>query len=204
MKPTQRLFAALIATLIASLSISGASHAQAEPAKAVFAGGCFWCMESDFQKLDGVTEVISGFTGGTLKNPTYKGDHRGHYEAIEVSYDSSLINYQQLLDVFWQNVDPFDDGGQFCDRGPSYLSAIFVADSVQRKAAEKSRAEVEKFFDQKSVVTPVLASSTFWPVEEYHQDYFKKRPLRYRFYRSRCGRDARLKELGYSPLNSKN
>ncbi|MBT8148869.1 MAG: peptide-methionine (S)-S-oxide reductase MsrA [Pseudomonadales bacterium] len=199
MKLTPQLFPTLILALTVSLASGLARHAQAAPATALFAGGCFWCMEADFQKLDGVNEVISGFTGGTLKNPTYKGDHSGHYEAIEVSYDNSRISYQQLLDVFWKNVDPFDDGGQFCDRGPSYLSALFVNGSAQRQAAEKSRAEVEKFFDQKSVVTPILASGTFWPVEEYHQDYFKKRPLRYKFYRSRCGRDARLKELGYSP-----
>lgn len=175
-----------------------ASHALAE--KAVFAGGCFWCMESDFEKLKdkGVIDVVSGFTGGTLKNPTYRGNHAGHYEAIEVTYDPKRISYQELLDYYWLQVDPFDDKGQFCDKGHSYLSAIFVANEEERKLAEASRQKVVKQFPGKKVVTPVLNASVFYPIkgdESYHQDFYKKSPIRYKLYRYNCGRDKRLKEI---------
>ena len=166
--------------------------------KAIFAGGCFWCMESDFEKLPGVINVISGFTGGTAPDPTYKGDHAGHYEAIEVTYDPAKISYQQLLEHFWVNIDPFDAKGQFCDKGHSYLSAIFVATAEERRLAEKSKKKVIKQFADKKVVTPVLQASTFFPIkgrESYHQDYAKNYPFRYKFYRLSCGRDARLKEI---------
>lgn len=167
-------------------------------AKAIFAGGCFWCMESDFEKLDGVTAVVSGFTGGTLKNPTYNGNHAGHYEAVEVTYDPAKVSYQQLLDHYWVNIDPFDDGGQFCDRGHSYLAAIFVASESQRISAEASKREVVKMFPGQKVVTPILDASTFYPIkgeESYHQDFYKKSPVRYKYYRWNCGRDQRLKEI---------
>ena len=166
--------------------------------KAVFAGGCFWCMESDFEKLEGVTDVISGFTGGTIKNPTYRGDHTGHYEAVEISYDPEIITYEKLLAHFWVNIDPFDARGQFCDKGHSYLSAIFVANAKERKLAEKSRMKVVSQFPDKKVITPILDASTFYPIkgdESYHQDYYKKSPIRYNFYRYSCGRDKRLKEI---------
>jgi peptide-methionine (S)-S-oxide reductase len=167
-------------------------------ATATFAGGCFWCMESDFEKLQGVKDVISGFTGGTAKNPTYRGDHSGHYEAVQVSYDPDKVSYQSLLDYYWVNVDPFDARGQFCDKGPSYLSAIFVANEDERQLAEHSRAKVVAQFPDKKVVTPILAASTFYPImgdESYHQDYYKTNPVRYNFYRYSCGRDSRLKEI---------
>jgi peptide-methionine (S)-S-oxide reductase len=185
--------------LILSLSIlllPFATNALAD--KAVLAGGCFWCMESDFEKLEGVTDVVSGFTGGTLKNPTYNGNHEGHYEAVEITYDPTRVSYQQLLDYYWVNIDPFDDGGQFCDRGHSYLSAIFVASEAERKIAEESKRKVEAMFPGKKVVTPILAASTFYPIkgdESYHQDFYKKNPVRYNFYRWNCGRDQRLKEI---------
>lgn len=168
--------------------------------KAVFAGGCFWCMESDFEKLKdrGVIDVVSGFIGGTLKNPVYNGNHAGHYEAIEVTYDPAKINYQRLLDYYWLQVDPFDDQGQFCDRGHSYLSAIFVANEMQRALAEKSRQKVVDMFPDKKVVTPVLDATVFYPIkgdESYHQDFYKKSPVRYKYYRYRCGRDQRLHEI---------
>ena len=168
--------------------------------KAVFSGGCFWCMESDFEKLmdKGVIDVISGFTGGTLKNPTYNGNHTGHYEAIEVTYDPDRISYQQLLDYYWVQIDPFDDQGQFCDKGHSYLSAIFVANDEQRKLAEQSRQKVVAQFPDKKVVTPILDASVFYPIkgeENYHQDFYKKSPIRYNYYRFSCGRDRRLKEI---------
>jgi len=167
-------------------------------AKAIFAGGCFWCMESDFEKLDGVTAVVSGFTGGTLKNPTYNGNHAGHYEAVEVTYDPAKVSYQQLLDHYWVNIDPFDDGGQFCDRGHSYLAAIFVANEAERKSAEASKQAVIDMFPGQKVVTPILDSSTFYPIkgeESFHQDFYKKSPVRYKYYRWNCGRDQRLMEI---------
>lgn len=166
--------------------------------KTVLAGGCFWCMESDFEKLEGVTDVVSGFTGGTLKNPTYNGDHTGHYEAVEITYDPERVSYRELLDYYWVNIDPFDDGGQFCDRGHSYLSAIFVANDGERKIAEESKKEVAEMFPGKKIVTPILDASTFYPIkgsESYHQDYYKKNPIRYKFYRWNCGRDQRLQEI---------
>jgi peptide-methionine (S)-S-oxide reductase len=166
--------------------------------KAVFAGGCFWCMESDFEGLPGVIDVVSGFTGGTLKNPTYNGNHQGHYEAVEITYDPTVISYQGLLDHYWVNVDPFDANGQFCDKGPSYLAAIFVATPEERRLAEQSKQKVIERFPDHRVITPVLDTSAFYPIkgdESYHQDYYKKSPLRYKFYRLSCGRDARLRDI---------
>lgn len=166
--------------------------------KAVLAGGCFWCMESDFEKLEGVSSVISGFTGGTLKNPVYNGNHEGHYEAVEITYDPKIVSYQALLDYYWVNIDPFDARGQFCDKGHSYLSAIFVANESERKIAEQSRQKVIEQFSDKKVVTPILNASTFYPIkgsESYHQDFYKNNPVRYKYYRWNCGRDQRLKEI---------
>jgi peptide-methionine (S)-S-oxide reductase len=166
--------------------------------KTTLAGGCFWCMESDFEKLAGVTDVVSGFTGGTFKNPTYNGNHTGHYEAVEITYDPEQVSYQQLLDHYWVNIDPFDARGQFCDKGSSYLSAIFVANRAERDLAEASKKEVVAMFPQQRVVTPILSASTFYPIkgsESYHQDYYKNNPFRYKAYRWSCGRDQRLKEI---------
>ena len=181
--------------LLAAL-LSGASNVAAD--KAVLAGGCFWCMEADFEPLAGVTDVISGFTGGTLKDPTYNGNHRGHYEAVEITYDPDKISYQQLLDHYWVNIDPFDAEGQFCDKGSSYLSAIFVANDTQRALAEQSRQEVVAQFPDQKVVTPILPAAIFYPIkgnESGHQDYYKNNPLRYKAYRWGCGRDKRLQEI---------
>ncbi len=161
---------------------------------AVFAGGCFWCMEAAYQELEGITGVISGFTGGALKNPTYRGNHRGHYEAVEVSFDPDIISYETLLDIYWVNIDPFDNRGQFCDRGPSYRAAIFANES-QKDAAYASRARIVARFPDNRVYTEVLDQSTFYPVEESHQDYYLKNPIRYKFYRTGCRRDARLFEI---------
>ncbi|MCB1740111.1 MAG: peptide-methionine (S)-S-oxide reductase MsrA [Gammaproteobacteria bacterium] len=165
---------------------------------AILAGGCFWCMEADFEKLDGVVDVVSGFTGGTAPEPTYNGDHTGHYEAVLITYDPERIDYEGLLDHFWVNIDPFDPSGQFCDKGPSYRSAIFVADDQQRSIAEASRAQVVARFPDRQVVTPILEAMTFYPIkgdEAYHQDYARNNPIRYKFYRWGCGRDARLEEI---------
>lgn len=166
--------------------------------KAVLAGGCFWCMESDFEKLPGVTKVVSGFTGGKVKNPTYQGDHTGHYEAVEITYNPEKLSYQDILDHYWVNIDPFDARGQFCDKGSSYLSAIFVANEEERILAEQSKALVIKEFPDQTVVTPILNSSTFYPIkgkESYHQDFYKNNPIRYNAYRWNCGRDKRLNEI---------
>lgn len=166
--------------------------------KAIFAGGCFWCMESDFEKLKGVSEAVSGFTGGTLKNPTYNGNHRGHYEAVEVTYDPSIVSYKDLLAHYWVNIDPFDSLGQFCDKGPSYLSALFVANKQQRKLAEASKQRVVDEFPQHAVITPILDTSVFYPIkgkESNHQNYYKNNPVRYKLYRWNCGRDSRLTEI---------
>jgi peptide-methionine (S)-S-oxide reductase len=181
---------------ILTIFLSYASNAGAD--KAIFAGGCFWCMESDFEKLEGVTDVISGFTGGTLKNPTYNGNHEGHYEAVEITYDPDKVSYKELLEHYWVNIDPFDASGQFCDKGPSYLSAIFVANETERKLAEQSKKKVQEQFPDKTVVTPILNTSTFYPIkgtESYHQDYYKNYPIRYKAYRWNCGRDKRLKGI---------
>jgi len=173
-----------------------ASNVLAE--KAVLAGGCFWCMEADFEKLEGVSEVVSGFTGGKLKNPTYNGNHEGHVEAVEITYDPSKISYKEILDHFWINIDPFDAEGQFCDRGSSYRSAIFVQNERERKIAEKSKKEIQKMFPDKEIVTPIRKASTFYAIkgdESYHQDYYKKSSVSYKFYRWNCGRDQRLEEI---------
>ena len=186
------VFAVTSAVLLTSLF----AHAKTE--QAILAGGCFWCMESDFEKLEGVTDVISGFTGGEIKNPTYNGNHRGHYEAVLVTYNTDVLSYQDILNHYWVNIDPFDAKGQFCDKGPSYRSAIFVANEQQRKLAQKSKQAVISEFTKQTVVTPILDAKTFYPIkgkESYHQDYYKNNPIRYNTYRWRCGRDSRLEDI---------
>ncbi len=171
----------------------------AQRATAIFAGGCFWCEETAFEGLPGVFSVVSGYTGGQKKNPTYEevsAGSTGHAESVEVTYDPSLITYEKLLEVFWHNVDPTQSNGQFCDHGTQYRSAIFYKDEAQRKAAEESKRRVEEIPRFKGkIVTQIVAASTFYPAEEYHQDFYKKSPVRYQSYRKGCGRDARLKEL---------
>lgn len=184
-----KIFAFLLS--VAALLFSGA-RAQ-ESATAIFAGGCFWCVEADFEKLDGVREAVSGYMGGDLANPTYK-NHEGHVEAVKVTYDPAIVSYRNLVDYHLRHIDPLDSGGQFCDRGPSYLSAIFVANEEERAAAEAALKEAEAEL-RKEIVTPVRERTTFWDAEEYHQDYYKKNALKYRFYRSRCGRDSRVQEV---------
>ena len=173
--------------------------AQTAPAaRAILAGGCFWCMESDYESLPGVRDVVSGFTGGTLKNPTYNGNHAGHYEAVEITYDPKVVDYQGILDHYWVNIDPFDDRGQFCDKGHSYLSAVFVANDEERKLAQQSKQQVIEMFPDQTVVTPILDAMTFYPIsgnESYHQDYYKNNPIRYKVYRWGCGRDKRLRDI---------
>jgi peptide-methionine (S)-S-oxide reductase len=175
--------------------------AQSLPAKttAIFAGGCFWCMEPPYDKLDGVSSTTSGFIGGHLENPTYKQvttGTTGHAEAVRVIYDPAKVSYAQLLEVFWRNIDPLDAGGQFCDRGSPYRSGIFYLSEAQKIAAEASLKKLEASgrFDQ-PIVTELTAATTFYPAEDYHQNYYQRNPLRYRYYRSGCGRDKRLNEL---------
>ena len=186
----------VFAVTSAVLLTSSFAHAKTE--QAILAGGCFWCMESDFEKLEGVTDVISGFTGGEIKNPTYNGNHRGHYEAVLVTYNTDALSYQDILNHYWVNIDPFDAKGQFCDKGPSYRSAIFVANEQQRKLAQKSKQAVISEFTKQTVVTPILDVKNFYPIkgkESYHQDYYKNNPIRYNTYRWRCGRDSRLEDI---------
>lgn len=188
------------------LSSNAASVAQqayvptmnANRAEAIVAGGCFWCVESDFEKLDGVSEVISGYSGGTLDNPTYKVVGRGgtgHIEVAKIIYDPNVISYRDLIDHYWMTVDPTDAGGQFCDRGETYETAIF-ATPEQRANAEASKAAlIASGRLSKKVVTPIRDAVTFYDAEDYHQDYYKKNPVRYKYYRNGCRRDARLKTL---------
>jgi peptide-methionine (S)-S-oxide reductase len=184
--------------LAATVAILSVIVQPAFAARAILAGGCFWCMESDFEKLPGVSDVVSGFTGGSHPDPTYRGKHTGHYEAVEITYDPEVVDYQGILDHFWVNHDPFDARGQFCDKGPSYLAAIFVANDEERALAEKSKQQVIEMFPGQTVVTPILPQATFFPIkgdEEYHQDYYKKSPIRYKYYRFGCGRDSRLTDI---------
>ena len=168
-------------------------------AVATFAGGCFWCMEPPFDKLSGVRATISGYTGGTKVNPTYEevsSGRTGHAEAVQVIYDPKKISYEQLLDVYWHNVDPTVKDRQFCDSGSQYRTAIFYHDQAQRQAAEASKAALEKSKPfREPIVTQIVMAGPFYPAEDYHQDYYKKNPVRYQIYRTGCGRDARLKDL---------
>lgn len=188
------------AALIVQTSAEPVREGQtSELAKATFAGGCFWCMEHPFDELDGVVSTISGYTGGRVKNPTYEqvsGGNTGHAEALQVTYDPKKVSYEKLLEVFWKNVDPTDAGGQFCDRGDQYRTGIFYHDDEQKQLAEQSKKELEKSGRFKQpIATEIVRASPFYPAEEYHQDYYRKNPFRYKIYRFGCGRDARLKEV---------
>ena len=166
-------------------------------AEAVFAGGCFWCLEGPFERLDGVISVESGYTGGIEKRPAYREVARGetsHFEAVRIVYSPDKVSYEQLVGVFWTNIDPTQSNGQFCDKGDQYRSAIFVADAREQQVAEASKKTVAARL-ARSVVTPILPTSTFWLAEDYHQDFYKKNPTRYKSYRAGCGRDRRLQQL---------
>jgi len=207
---TFRIWAAVIA-IAGAFGFSSAASAQAgapagkapvakpATAKAIFAGGCFWCMEPPYDKLDGVLATTSGYIGGKTRNPTYEQistGTTGHTEAVQVEYDPKKISYEKLLEVFWVNIDPTVKNRQFCDIGTQYRTGIFTLDDEQRRLAEASKAKLEtsKPFKQ-PIVTEITAAAEFWSAEDYHQDYYKKNPVRYKFYRSGCGRDERLKEL---------
>lgn len=194
----RKLFIALAAASCIAVQASESQNTEAnKTATAIFAGGCFWCMEGPYDKLDGVLETTSGYTGGHLENPTYEQvtmGNTGHYEAVAITYDPDKVSYEKLLDVFWQNIDPFDKWGQFCDKGSSYLSAIFFQNDAEKKLAEATKQAIAERFD-KTVHTAVLPASTFYPAEDYHQDYYKKNPMRYTYYRFACGRDGRLEKI---------
>lgn len=172
---------------------------NAETKTALFAGGCFWCMEKPFDKVDGVVRTTSGYTGGSEENATYKKTSTGktkHYEAIEIEYDPAIVSYEKLLDVFWKNIDPFDDKGQFCDKGPQYRAAIFPNNEQEAEFAEKSKQELQaRIQGKQEIVTEIILAKPFYHAEDYHQDYYQKNPLRYKYYRYSCGRDKRLEAV---------
>jgi peptide-methionine (S)-S-oxide reductase len=196
-----------LATLLVALAVAltPAAGVRATPADtlevATFAGGCFWCMEEAFDPVHGVVSTTSGYTGGAVERPTYEqvsSGRTGHIESVQVIFDPAVVTFAELLRTFWHNVDPTDGGGQFCDRGSQYVSAIFVRNERQRRLAESSRRELESA-GALSIVTPIEPATTFWPAEEYHQDYYRKNPVRYRFYKFNCGRKARLDEIWGQP-----
>lgn len=190
--------AAMLAMCLSGPVIAGTSP-EPKVETAILAGGCFWCIEADFEKLDGVLDVISGYTGGHVENPTYRqvsAGRTGHIEAVQVTYDANVVSYAAILDYFWHHIDPTRDDGQFCDRGSQYRPAIFYQTEDQKKAVLDSKHKIEK---TKPFTEPLkvelIQASTFYPAEEYHQDYYKKNPLRYHFYRYNCGRDTRVEQL---------
>jgi len=193
----------LTVSILAVWFLSSPTFAEVTPEakleSVVLGGGCFWCIEADYEKLDGVVDVVSGYAGGHVKNPTYKqvsAGGSGHIEVVKVTYDANKINYSQILDYFWRHIDPTRDDGQFCDRGSQYRPAIFYQDETQKKLAIASAKQIEqtKPFEQPLKVE-LIQASTFYPAEDYHQDYYKKNPIRYNFYRYNCGRDARVEQL---------
>jgi peptide-methionine (S)-S-oxide reductase len=197
------LIGSLLASDVVDVQISEQSHVPPPVPEggsvgvALFAGGCFWCMEKPFDQMPGVLSTTSGYAGGAVESPSYEqvsSGGTGHIEVVEVRFDPSKVTYAQLLNTFWRNVDPLAVNRQFCDAGPQYRSAVFALDEEQRALAEASRDELSKRFGRE-VATEVLPAARFWPAEDYHQDYYLKNPIRYSYYRSRCGRDARLKDL---------
>jgi peptide-methionine (S)-S-oxide reductase len=210
LKPLLRIAFAIAwlgATALTSMQLQAQTTAPAAAtttAKAIFAGGCFWCVESDFDKLPGVLSTTSGYTGGKTAKPTYaqvSKNTTGHAEAVEVVYDPAKVSYARLVDYFWRTIDPTVKDQQFCDRGSPYRTAIFAQDAEQLKIAQNSRAALDKTKPFKEpVVTEIVLASTFYPAEEYHQDYYQKNPVRYKYYRTSCGRDARLKQLWGNPI----
>ncbi|AMX01895.1 peptide-methionine (S)-S-oxide reductase MsrA [Microbulbifer thermotolerans] len=187
----------LITVFLLLVAISCGAQESPDIRTAVFAGGCFWCMEPPYDQLDGVLETTSGYSGGNVKNPSYdqvSAGGTGHAEVVQVTYDANKIGYADLLRVFWRNVDPLDAGGQFCDRGDQYRSAIFYANEEEKKLAEASKRQVEAQLGA-PVVTEITRAAAFYPAERYHQNYYQRNPVRYKYYRFRCGRDQRLRAL---------
>ena len=196
---TRRKYLPVLFLIILQWPVFALAVAQAGPATAILAGGCFWCIEADYEKLDGVLDVVSGYTGGHTEDPTYaqvSGGNSGHIESVRVTFDPATISYAEILDYFWRHIDPTRDDGQFCDRGPQYRPAIFYTGEKQHREAQASeqRAAADKPFPD-ALKVELIAAGKFYPAENYHQDYYKKNPLRYNFYRYRCGRDARVDAL---------
>lgn len=191
--------ALLLSTTLSIGTSSISSAAENDLQVAIFAGGCFWCVEADFDNVPGVVRTISGYTGGVLIDPTYKqvsASGTGHREAVQIFYDPKKVNYATLLEIFWRSVDPTDDGGQFCDRGESYKTAIFANSPKQKRLAEDSKRKLQlSAVLNQPIVTSIEVAGPFYPAEDYHQNYYKKNPLSYKYYRDGCGRDARIKEL---------
>ncbi|MEP2681893.1 MAG: peptide-methionine (S)-S-oxide reductase MsrA [Sulfitobacter sp.] len=207
------MFKPAILTLAITLGLAAQNRpaAAAQTEVLTVAGGCFWCVEADFESVKGVKEAVSGFAGGRTQNPTYKqvtGGNTGHYEAVQIQFDPDVVSRKTLLDLFFRSIDPTDAGGQFCDRGESYRTAIFAGSPAQKSAAEAAKAEAQNALGAK-VVTPILGDTPFYPAEDYHQDYYKsserlafssvgvavKKSVAYKRYRNGCGRDARVKQL---------
>jgi peptide-methionine (S)-S-oxide reductase len=194
---TRTFFQAII--LAALLLGITANAAEKKTETAIFAGGCFWCVESDFDPVEGVLETVSGFSGGDLRNPSYEQVSQGgtgHLEVVRITFDPAVVSYEKLLDKFWRSVDPTDNGGQFCDRGSQYRTAVFALDEKQKQLAEQSKVVLQQIKPFAApIVTEILPAKAFYPAEEYHQDFYKKSPIRYNYYRFSCGRDKRVKEL---------
>ena len=189
----------LIAALALALASTAASAQPRDLETAIFAGGCFWCVESDFDKVAGVVSTTSGYTGGHTQRPTYhevSAGGTGHAESVKIVFDPKVVGYAKLLEVYWHSIDPTTTDRQFCDVGTQYRTAIFYLNDEQKRLAEQSKMEIERTKPFKApIVTEIVKAGKFWPAEEYHQDYYKKNPLRYHFYREGCGRDARVKAL---------
>ena len=187
--------AGLMAAFLATFMLAGGmqNSRAADTKTAIFAGGCFWCVEDAFDKVDGVTGTVSGYAGGTTPNPTY-ASHKGYIEALKVTYDPSKVTYAMLLDHYWRNIDPFDPIGQFCDKGHAYQTVVYVSDDAERTLVESTKKEIAKRFKQK-VATEITPVTTFYDAEGYHQDYHNKNPVSYKYYKWRCGRAQRLSEI---------
>jgi peptide-methionine (S)-S-oxide reductase len=188
----------LISILMVYGNVRADNNTSGKSEIAIFAGGCFWCMESSFDALPGVIKTVSGFTGGQVENPTYKqvsNGKTGHFEAVEVTYDPTKVSYEKLLDVFWHNIDPFDHEGQFCDKGDQYRAAIFYQDEKEKQLAETSKITIQKTLNNDNLTTLIKSAGKFYAAEDYHQDYHRKNPLTYKFYRFTCGRDHRLGQI---------
>ena len=197
MIPMPKFFRRLIITLMLfQLLISCPVKVLAESQEAIFAGGCFWCLEHDLEEIDGVTSVESGYSGGDLINPTYE-NHIGHQEVVKVNFNSDIISYEDLLGNYWINIDPFDDNGQFCDRGDSYKPVIFISNEEQEREAKESKENISLALNVPSdqLKVAIVDSKMFWSAEDYHQDFAVKNPFKYKFYRTSCGRDNRLKKV---------
>lgn len=195
----QIILTVLIGCSLINVKAYGADQTDKTVAQAIFAGGCFWCMAPPFNELPGVIKTIAGYTGGNVKNPSYQqvsSGGTGHFEAIQVVYNPARMSYEKLLDVFWHNIDPTNEKGQFCDQGKQYRSAVFYRDAEQQRLAEQSKTALEKAKPfPEPIVTLILPATEFFPAEDYHQDYYRKNPIRYKFFRYLCGRDQRLKAV---------